>query len=184
MWICGVPCEPSNDVNLLCQEPLRPTKTKQKQNPSSYQVHSCHVSNSAIVPAVGCRKTMCGRRLEIAKMGSNIHSNRNFQRFSTTSKSNSCIGTLTSAETAVIDIFSKATPSVTYIDTFTRLYDVINLNTFEIPAGTGSGFVWDNEGHIVTNAHVVQKASEARVTIASSDGTSTTVKAKVSYVSN
>lgn len=90
--------------------------------------------------------------------------------------------TLTSAETAVIDIFSKATPSVTYIDTFTRLYDVINLNTFEIPAGTGSGFVWDNEGHIVTNAHVVQKASEARVTIASSDGTSTTVKAKVTNV--
>ena len=90
--------------------------------------------------------------------------------------------TLTSAETAVIDIFSKATPSVTYIDTFTRLYDVINLNTFEIPAGTGSGFVWDKEGHIVTNAHVVQKASEARVTIASSDGTSTTVKAKVNYV--
>ena len=90
--------------------------------------------------------------------------------------------TLTSAESAVIDIFSKTTPSVTYIDTFTRLYDVINLNTFEIPAGTGSGFVWDKEGHIVTNAHVVQKASEARVTIASSDGSSTTVKAKVGCV--
>ena len=87
--------------------------------------------------------------------------------------------TLTPTETAVIDIFSKATPSVTYIDTFTRLYDVINLNTFEIPAGTGSGFVWDTDGHIVTNAHVVQKASEARVTIASNDGTSVTVKAKV-----
>ena len=33
-----------------------------------------------------------------------------------------------------------------------------NLNVQQVPAGTGSGFVWDEDGHIVTNFHVVQSA--------------------------
>jgi S1-C subfamily serine protease len=37
---------------------------------------------------------------------------------------------------------------------------------FESPQGTGSGFVWDQEGHIITNFHVIQEASGAKVTLA------------------
>ncbi len=35
----------------------------------------------------------------------------------------------------------------------------------EIPRGSGSGFVWDSLGHIVTNYHVIQDASSIRVTL-------------------
>src|SRR5262249_12243321 len=35
-----------------------------------------------------------------------------------------------------------------------------------VPAGTGSGFIWDDEGHVVTNFHVIQNANAARVTLA------------------
>jgi S1-C subfamily serine protease len=35
----------------------------------------------------------------------------------------------------------------------------------EVPIGSGSGFVWDNYGHIVTNFHVVQQAKSAQVAI-------------------
>ena len=36
----------------------------------------------------------------------------------------------------------------------------------EVPQGTGSGFVWDTEGNIVTNYHVIEKANELQVTLA------------------
>ena len=36
----------------------------------------------------------------------------------------------------------------------------------EIPSGTGTGFVWDDRGNIVTNFHVIKDASRAEVTLA------------------
>jgi len=38
----------------------------------------------------------------------------------------------------------------------------------EVPIGSGSGYVWDNEGHIVTNFHVIQQAKSAQVAILTS----------------
>lgn len=86
---------------------------------------------------------------------------------------------LTAAETQVVDLFQRTTPSVTYIDTFSKQYDIFSMNVFEIPAGTGSGFIWDKQGHIVTNYHVIKNAGSARVTITGKDGSSLTVKATV-----
>jgi S1-C subfamily serine protease len=40
------------------------------------------------------------------------------------------------------------------------------MNLQAIPRGAGSGFVWDKDGHIVTNYHVVEGADAARVTLA------------------
>ena len=39
----------------------------------------------------------------------------------------------------------------------------------EIPRGTGSGFVWDDRGHVVTNFHVVQDGDSAKVTLGQDD---------------
>ena len=39
------------------------------------------------------------------------------------------------------------------------------MDVTEIPQGTGSGFVWDQDGHIVTNFHVVQEGDRANVTL-------------------
>jgi S1-C subfamily serine protease len=43
--------------------------------------------------------------------------------------------------------------------------DRMTLDVTEIPQGTGSGFVWDQDGHIVTNFHVVQNGDRASVTL-------------------
>jgi S1-C subfamily serine protease len=55
---------------------------------------------------------------------------------------------------------------VVYITSLALKRDIFSLNLFEIPQGTGSGFVWDQDGHIITNFHVIQEASGARVTLA------------------
>jgi S1-C subfamily serine protease len=41
----------------------------------------------------------------------------------------------------------------------------LTRNVMTIPAGTGSGFVWDEKGHVVTNFHVVKSGDSARVTL-------------------
>jgi S1-C subfamily serine protease len=74
-------------------------------------------------------------------------------------------GDLAVDEKSTIALFKENSPSVVYITTLRATTDVRTLNTMEIPAGTGSGFIWDNAGHIVTNFHVVQGASGAQVTL-------------------
>jgi len=44
--------------------------------------------------------------------------------------------------------------------------DMFTLNQYQIPQGTGSGFVWDTKGNIITNFHVIQNADGAQVTLA------------------
>jgi len=75
-------------------------------------------------------------------------------------------GDLGPDEKSTIDLFQKAKPSVVYIDTRARVFDPWTRNVFSVPKGTGSGFIWDERGDIVTNLHVVEGASEARVRLA------------------
>ncbi len=77
-------------------------------------------------------------------------------------------GALAADEQATINLFEKARGSVVYITTQERVVDLYTRNQFNIPRGSGSGFVWDDNGHIVTNFHVVSGASAARVRL--SDG--------------
>ena len=44
--------------------------------------------------------------------------------------------------------------------------DVWTRNVFAVPRGTGSGFIWDEAGHVVTNFHVIQDAAQAIVKLA------------------
>jgi len=72
-------------------------------------------------------------------------------------------GELAGDERATIDIFDQASPSVVFISTRQRVRDLWTRNVFSVPRGTGSGFVWDDLGHIVTNNHVIKGAAEATV---------------------
>ena len=72
-------------------------------------------------------------------------------------------GELAADERATIDIFNQASPSVVFISTRQRVRDLWTRNVFSLPRGTGSGFVWDDLGHVVTNNHVIEGASEANV---------------------
>lgn len=70
-----------------------------------------------------------------------------------------------SEEEATIKIFEESAPSVVFITTSKVRQDYWSRNVTEIPAGNGSGFIWDREGHIVTNYHVIEKADRAKVTL-------------------
>jgi S1-C subfamily serine protease len=68
-------------------------------------------------------------------------------------------------EQSTIDVFSKFARSVVHITSLASRRDRMTLDVTEIPQGTGSGFVWDQDGHIVTNFHVVQMGDRAAVTL-------------------
>jgi S1-C subfamily serine protease len=75
-------------------------------------------------------------------------------------------GSLAANERATIELFRQTSPSVVYITTVAIRRDIFNLNVMEIPQGSGSGFLWDQDGHVITNFHVIQEASSAKVTLA------------------
>ena len=68
-------------------------------------------------------------------------------------------------EQTTIDVFEKFSGSVVHITSLASRRDRITMDVSEIPQGTGSGFVWDQDGHIVTNFHVVQEGDRANVTL-------------------
>jgi S1-C subfamily serine protease len=72
-------------------------------------------------------------------------------------------GSLMEVEKTNIAIFNQASPSVVYITTTQDLVNLWTRDITRIPKGTGSGFVWDTHGHIVTNYHVIEGASAAYV---------------------
>lgn len=74
-------------------------------------------------------------------------------------------GDLAADEQNTIEIFRNAAPSVVYITSIALRRNLFNLNVYEIPQGTGSGFIWDNQGRIVTNFHVISDASRLEVTL-------------------
>lgn len=70
---------------------------------------------------------------------------------------------LLSEETHRIEAFRRACPSVVQVSALRIRRDPARFNILEIPYGLGTGIVWDREGHIVTNAHVIGEADELRV---------------------
>lgn len=74
-------------------------------------------------------------------------------------------GSLSAEELATIKVFEQASPSVVFITNSAIRRDFWSLNTFEVPQGSGSGFIWDEHGHIVTNFHVIYGADSIQVVL-------------------
>ncbi len=72
-------------------------------------------------------------------------------------------GELSGEEKATIALFEQSKDSVVFITTKAQVQDFWSRNIFSVPRGTGSGFIWDESGHVVTNYHVIEDASEATV---------------------
>lgn len=99
------------------------------------------------------------------------------QQASTTAGSTSVVSTATEAQETPVQtataecadlepqlyetVYERVNPSVVYIENQTRL---TRSNNATLPASSGSGFVWDTQGHIVTNNHVVANADRLQVT--------------------
>ncbi len=72
-------------------------------------------------------------------------------------------GELSSEEKATIALFEKSRDSVVFITTRAQVMDFWSRDIFSVKRGAGSGFIWDESGHVITNNHVIADASEAIV---------------------
>jgi len=72
---------------------------------------------------------------------------------------------VTDVEKRTIDLFESSAPSVAFITTTGLQKDYYSRNIYEIPKGSGTGFLWDEEGHIVTNYHVIKDGQKWEVTL-------------------
>lgn len=73
---------------------------------------------------------------------------------------------LSSDERATMAVFERATKSVVFIANTAVRRDPWSFDLFEVPQGSGTGFIWNNQGHLVTNFHVVYGATSITVTLA------------------
>ena len=72
-------------------------------------------------------------------------------------------GDLAADEATTIELFKASSRSVVFVSTSRLATDRFRLNVFERQQGTGTGFIWDNEGHVVTNHHVIMQGGIFRV---------------------
>ena len=73
---------------------------------------------------------------------------------------------LSQEEQRTIGVFREASRSVVSILSATLQRDYFSMNVYQIPRGAGSGFVWDLDGHVVTNFHVIDQSNRFIVTLA------------------
>jgi S1-C subfamily serine protease len=74
-------------------------------------------------------------------------------------------GELSELEKMNIRIYQEASPSLVQVTNLAERDGLFGLDIQEVPKGVGSGFVWDTDGHVVTNYHVVKGANAAQVTL-------------------
>ncbi|HVS10076.1 MAG TPA: trypsin-like peptidase domain-containing protein [Planctomycetota bacterium] len=73
---------------------------------------------------------------------------------------------LTPEERATIELFKSVSPSVVNVTNLQPRRDMFSRDVTETPFGSGSGFLWDEEGHVVTNFHVIYQSTRVQVTFA------------------
>ena len=72
----------------------------------------------------------------------------------------------TEDETNTMEVFRKASPAVVYVTNTALLRrGLFSLDIMEIPRGSGTGFIWDRNGLVVTNFHVIAGAQKVTVTL-------------------
>jgi S1-C subfamily serine protease len=74
-------------------------------------------------------------------------------------------GELAPSEQSVIALYRAASPSVVHVTNVGLRRDYASYDILEIPQGTGTGFVWDDKGYVVTNAHVVARGQQFKVAL-------------------
>ncbi|MCR9159917.1 MAG: S1C family serine protease [Nannocystaceae bacterium] len=72
------------------------------------------------------------------------------------------LGARTEDERNSTSVFKAAAPATVFVTQSQVVYDRFSMRATEAPAGTGSGFIWDEDGHIVTNCHVALPNCELR----------------------
>jgi len=63
-----------------------------------------------------------------------------------------------------VSVFQRVAPATVFVTQKRVLTNFFGGRT-EVPAGSGSGFIWDKQGHVVTNFHVILQAQAVTVTL-------------------
>lgn len=71
----------------------------------------------------------------------------------------------TDDERNTIEVFEHARPSVVFVTNQQVVRNPRSLDLMTVPRGSGTGFVWDESGYIVTNYHVVEGARQIQITL-------------------
>lgn len=72
---------------------------------------------------------------------------------------------LTTEEQRSVKLFNSNTSSVVNVTNIGMRQDAFTLDIMEIPQGAGTGIIWDRDGHIITNFHVIRQATEVQITL-------------------
>ncbi|HEK86343.1 MAG TPA: trypsin-like serine protease [Candidatus Aminicenantes bacterium] len=72
---------------------------------------------------------------------------------------------LTEDEKNTIEVVKKTQNSVVFITNIQLVRDFFSWTEEAVPRGSGSGFVWDDQGHIITNYHVIEEGDRFNVTL-------------------
>jgi S1-C subfamily serine protease len=78
-------------------------------------------------------------------------------------------GDLQADEVAQIELFRRASPAVVHVDNVALYQARRSRDPIEVTQGTGTGFIWDEEGHVVTNFHVINGSDRVKVIFAGDD---------------
>ena len=68
-------------------------------------------------------------------------------------------------EQIVVNLFKTASKSTVHINTKGLRRSMWTLQVREVPQGSGSGFIWSQDGIVVTNYHVIEKATSAKIVL-------------------
>ena len=74
-----------------------------------------------------------------------------------------CSSAFTEDEKNTIAVVKQNKKSVVFVTNIQIVRDMF-FSTQKVARGTGSGFVWDEHGHIVTNAHVIDNGDDFAIT--------------------
>jgi len=113
----------------------------------------------------GLNGAKCSRKQALAAFVSCVFMGSPDASLAATLDPGTTLRSLQQQERTVEDLFTQAAPSVVFISTFKQGMDRFTMDPAEVREGTGSGFVWDNDGHIVTNYHVVRGFKDVTVAV-------------------
>ncbi|WP_020208314.1 S1C family serine protease [Gilvimarinus chinensis] len=71
----------------------------------------------------------------------------------------------TDDERNTIEVFEFASPAVVYVNRLQVVRDRRSFDLLSIPSGAGTGFIWSEDGYVVTNYHVVEGAQQVQITL-------------------
>ena len=74
------------------------------------------------------------------------------------------LNTLLPDERNTVEVFQKSSPKVVYVHRLKTVNNYAAIKT-QVPGGAGSGIIWDNKGHVVTNYHVIKGADDLSITL-------------------